>query len=171
MARLFQVWGAATAALTAPPVLIASSASTSTPKTAMQLKPNTREICVIEWGYTIDVLPTAGLRVELIDTGTVPATGLTNFAAGDIIKYGSPNDAASTLSTGGGNTSGFGATGEGTITATRLADFHYENGLYLNKQYPLAREFYVPITNYLRVRITPSSAAIVNILPYILFEE
>lgn len=170
-ASCYKVWSAPTAALTAPPAPLASNASANTVRTIQQLKP-TQLIRVIEYGYVITgALPAAPFIIELIDTGLIAATGLTAYNAGDIIKYNNASaDAAPlTLST---STSGFWVSGaaEGTITATRLLDYKQENGLYLDKQYPLNREPEVPATNYLRVRVTPTTAVAVSVVTYITFE-
>jgi hypothetical protein len=168
-ASCYEVWSATTAALTAPAAAVASSATANTVRTVQQLK-STQLIRVIEWGYTLTASPAAPCIVELIDTGAINATMATAYVAGDIIKYNnvSADTAPLTLATTG---SGFGvASAEGTITATRLLDFQYENGLYIKKQIPLGREPEVPSTNYLRVRITPTTAAAVSIVSYIIFE-
>jgi hypothetical protein len=119
-------------------------------------------------------VPPAPISLELLDTGTVAATGLTAHVAGSIQKWNVPTGAASSVQLGTaltGYTNSAAATSEGTITATRLLDFHTETGLYLNKQYPLGREVEVPAGNILRIRATPGSAAAVSILVYVVWEE
>jgi hypothetical protein len=168
-ASCYQVWSATTAALTAPPAAAASSATANTVKTVLQLKA-TQLIRVVEWGYTLTASPAAACEIELIDTGTVAATMASAFAAGDIVKYNNSAADAAPLTLGPGS-SGYGqSTAEGTITATRLLDFNYENGLYIKKQIPLGREPEVPSTNYLRIRITPTTAAAISIVGYVIFE-
>jgi hypothetical protein len=170
MAMCYEFWSATTAALTAPPVAVASSAVANTVRTVMQIK-GTMLFRVKEWGYTLTAQPAAPCIIELIDTGAIPATMATAFVAGDAVKYNDVNSADAPPFTLATNASGFGvASVEGTITATRLLDFQYENGLYVKKQIPLGLEPEVPATNYLRLRITPTTASAVSILGYVLLE-
>jgi hypothetical protein len=168
-ASTYIVWSATTAALTAPAATVASSAVANTVRTVQQVKA-TQLIRVIEWGYSLNALAAAPCQIELIDTGAINATMGTAYVAGDVTKYANANADAAPLTLGTAS-SGWGvASAEGTITATRLLDYQYENGLYIKKQIPLGREPEVPSTNYLRVRITPTTAAAVNIISYIIFE-
>jgi hypothetical protein len=166
MGHLFQAWSAPMPT-TAPPAKIALSAAAT--KTIQQVKPNTREIAIVEWGYTLDAPPATPIQLELLTTGTVAAT-VTAYGANDVIKYTDPASAASTVSVGT-TASGYNATAEGTVVATRVIDYHYETGLWLSKQYPLAREPVVLTTDYLRVRATPGSATTINIATYVIWEE
>jgi hypothetical protein len=84
--RRYAVWNAATAALTAAPTAVTTGTAI---KTMLQVKPTT-PIVIVEWGYSFDVVPTALVRVELVTTGTVNAT-VTQFAAGDVVKYDDPS--------------------------------------------------------------------------------
>jgi hypothetical protein len=169
-ASTYKIWSATTAALTAPPAAVASNATLNTVRTVQQLKA-TQTFRVVEWGYTLTANPAAPCEIELIDTGAINATMATAYVAGDIIKYANASQADTaplTLATTG---SGWGvASAEGTITASRLLDFNYENGLYIKQQFPLSREPEVPATNYLRVRITPTTSVAVSIVSYITIE-
>ena len=170
MASCYEVWGATTAVLTAPPVAALSSASANTVGTVQHLK-FTQRVTLVEWGYALKQAAAAPCAVELIDTGTVPATGLTAYVAGDIVRYNNTLITDTPPLTLGTGASGFGlAAGEGVITATRLLDFQWEGGLYIKKQIPLGRDPEVPSPNYLRIRITPTSAVAVSIVPYVIFE-
>lgn len=162
--RRYVVWNAATAALTAAPTAVTTGTSI---KTMLQVKPTTN-IAVLEWGYSFDVVPTALVRCELITTGTVAAT-VTNFAAGDIIKYDDAGSPASAIATGGGNTSGFTSSAEGTITSTRPLAERLEWGQSFSQQFPLDREPGVQANDFLRIRMTTATA--INALCYIVFEE
>lgn len=161
--RSFVVYNGATAALTSRLAYVATGTAI---KTMLQIKSGGPNLTGIWWGYALDVAtPTSPVYVELLTTGTVPATGITAYAAGDIIKYGDGGGGASALTTTS-NTSGFTATAEGTITATRLLDVatppmaaSYET------QLPLDREFGVLSTEYLRIRVT--TATTVNMLCWV----
>jgi hypothetical protein len=169
-ASTYKIWSATTAALTAPPVAVASNATANTVRTVQQLKA-TQSFRVIEWGYTLTALAPAPCVIELLDTGLIAATMATAYIAGDIIKYSNASQADTAPLTLGTGSSGFGvASAEGTITASRLLDFNYENGLYVKQQFPLNREAEVPAANYLRVRITPTTSVAVSIVSYITFE-
>jgi hypothetical protein len=172
-APCFQIWNSATGALTAPPTLQPTAATISV-RTMLQIAAGANAaLRPIEWGYVLNAVPAAPVDLELIDTGAVPATALTAHVAAGIhkVNYGGAGQ-ASQVQLGTGLT-GFAAAAptEGAITATRLMDYHRENGLYLNKQYPLGREWELPAGNFLRVRATPSSAATVNIAVYVTYEE
>lgn len=168
-AETYIAFAADTSAATGPPSAVASSATSGTVKTILQLKSDTKKFRVIEWGYTLDTNPISPLRVELVAvtaTGTITVTSLGSGA----IKYGNSGDSASML-VASTSKSGFNASAEGTITASRLLDYQYENGLYFKKQFPLGREPEIISTEYLRIRVTPTSSAAVNIMPYIVWEE
>lgn len=162
--RRYIVWNGATAALTAA---LASVSTGTSLKTMLQIKPTTN-IAIVEWGYSFDVVPSALVKVELITTGTVAAT-VTNYASGDIIKYDDAGSAASAIATGGGNTSGFTASAEGTVTSTRPLAYRSEFGQSFAQQFPLDREPGVQANDFLRIRMTTSVA--INALCYVIFEE
>lgn len=163
MARQYIVWNGASGALTAA---LASVATGTALKTMLQLKPG-NDISIIEWGYSFDTIPTAKVNVELVDTGTVAAT-VTASVSSDIPKYGSPGGAASaaTLSTTG---TGYTASAEGTVTATRLLAYQEEWGQSFKQQFPLGREPEVASGNLLRIRVT--TATTINMTCYIAWEE
>jgi hypothetical protein len=136
----------------------------------LQIVPGTaQKIRIIEWGYTFDTAPANNVRVELVETGSVAATVTAHVAAG-IVAYNDASGGTSGVQLGTGLT-GYTASAEGSITASRLLDHHYENGLYYCKQFPLGREPEVGIGKVLRVRATPTSAAAVNILTWVIWEE
>ncbi|WP_029932498.1 hypothetical protein [Nocardia otitidiscaviarum] len=162
--RRFQVFNGATAGLTSP--LSAVTTGTSL-KTMLQIKPTT-PIAIIAWGYSFTTVPTTLVQVELVTTGTAAAT-VTNYAAGDIIKYDDASGSASSISTGGGNTSGFTATGEGTITSTRLLAARAETGPSYESQFPLDREPAVIAGDVLRLRALTTVA--INMLCWVTWEE
>lgn len=163
----------ATGALTAPPAAQATLATTN-PRTMLQIAPNATApgIRVVAWGYSLDVQPASNPRVELIDTGAVFASTLTAHVAAGIHKWNKPSAEASSVQLGTALTGyAAGAVTEGTITATRLLDYNYENGLYFKREFSLGREPEIPPGNCLRIRVTPTSAAAVNILCWVMWEE
>lgn len=175
-APVYSCWNGASGGITTGPLTIqATGATAGTARTMLQVATSsTTAIRIIEWGYTFDTAPTNNVRVELIDTGAVACSGMTAHVAAGIHKVNIPTAAASTVQLGTALTAYF-ASGntltEGTITASRLLDYHYENGLYYMKYSPLGREWEVPAGNILRIRATPSTAAAVNMSCWVTWEE
>jgi hypothetical protein len=138
-------------------------------KTLLQIAtPSTEMLRVIEWGISFDGSAAATpIRCELIDTD-VAATVTAHVAAG-IVKLNAPNDVASLVTLGTAAT-GYTATAEGTITASRVLDCQFvaPTAQYLI-QFPLGREPEVAVSRFLRVRVT--AAAAVNAYCYICWEE
>lgn len=128
---------------------------------------------VVEWGISFDGSAAATpILCELLTTGTVGAT-ITEFVAADIIMF-DPNTAAVTddfpfAFTAAGDESGYTATAEGTITATRVFDAQLvaPTNQYV-KQFPLGREPMFKATEFLRVRVKAGAA--VNALCYVTIE-
>lgn len=135
-------------------------------KTMLQIKPTT-PLVVIEWGFSFGIVPTALVSVELLTTGTVAAT-VTAYGANDITKWGDSAQGPSAI-TLGTTASGFTASGEGTVTATRLLDYQPTHAQSYSKQFPLDREPNIPITDYLRIRVTTGTAIDMNC--WVVFEE
>lgn len=143
-------------------------------KTMLQLKPAV-PIKVVEWGISFDgsAAATPG-TCELIDTGTVFAT-VTAYAAADVFQFFDPGAPANTAGTSGTPlnlgtaASGYTASAEGSVTATRLGDVQLlaPTAPYF-KQFPLGREFGVPAGDSLRIRVNFGAA--VNALCYVTFE-
>lgn len=135
-------------------------------KTLLQVAtPSTRPIQVVEWGISFDGSP-AGIKCELVQTD-VAATVTAHVAAG-VQPYDDPNAPAS-LMTLGTTATGYTASGEGTTTASRTADLQLVSANQYVKQWPLGLEFVVPISKFLRVRVT--AAAAVNAFCYIIWRE
>lgn len=138
-------------------------------KTLLQVASSAvRPLKIVEWGISFDgstaVTP---IECELITTNV--AATVTAFVSGDVMAYDDPNAPASTI-TLGTSASGYTATVEGAITATRIADLQLisPTNQYV-KQWPLGREFQMPVSSFLRVRVTSSSA--VNAYCYVIWEE
>jgi len=129
---------------------------------------------IVEWGISFDGSAAATpIAVELLTTGTVKAT-ITEFVAADIINLTDPNAAAVTddfpfAFTAAGDESGYTATAEGTITATRMFDVQYiaPTNQYV-KQFPLGREPMFRGDEYLRIRVKAGAA--VNCYCYLIIE-
>lgn len=132
---------------------------------------------VVEWGISLDGAAASTIKCELLTTGTVAAT-VTEFVAADIINLGDPNAAAVTddfplAFTAAGDESGYTASAEGSIVATRMMDPQIlvtgaTFGAQYIKQFPLGREPSWKASEFLRVRVTATAA--VNAYCYVVFE-
>jgi hypothetical protein len=138
-------------------------------KTLLQIASSaTRPLKIVEWGISFDgTTVSTPIRCELIQTD-VAATVTAHVAAG-VQPYDDPNAPASTVTLGTAAT-GYTATAEGTTTATRYGDYQLlpPTGPYA-KQWPLGREFQVPVSKFLRVRVTATAAVLAAC--YIVWEE
>lgn len=136
-------------------------------KTLLQIAtPSTRDIKVVEWGISFDGSTAATpIKCELLQTD-VAATSGTSLTP---TIYADPNAPAS-LCVGGTGATNFSPSAEGTITATRVFDAQLiaPTNQYV-KQFPLGREPWIPVSKFLRVRVT--AGATVNAYCYIVWEE
>lgn len=144
-------------------------------KTMLQIAtPSTRELQILAWGFSIDAAPaTTGVGVvELLQTD-VAATVVAHVASG--VQPLDPNAPASlmTLST---SATGYTASAEGTITATRVFDVQEIAGVSNGAapinyvyQFTAAERPIVAVSKFLRVRATFSAA--VNMLTYVVWDE
>ncbi|MEU8756206.1 hypothetical protein AB0C88_37540 [Streptomyces chartreusis] len=165
----FTVWNGP-----APTTAAQASVTTGTAiKTMLQVAtPSTRQIQILEWGFSLDDPPGADGVVELIDTNV--AATVTAHAASGIINL-DPNGVAS-LCVGGTSATGYTATVEGSITATRaldvvsLSSVSGESGLsYVRTFMPDDRPI-IAVSRFLRVRATtPTTAA--DMRCFITFQE
>ncbi len=166
MAGIFWVMNAAFPT-TAAPVKMTTGTSI---KTLLQVAtPASTSIQVIEWGISFDgSTVNTPVECELVDTGTVGATSLTAVTPA---QFGTPTGEAS-LCVGGTSATGFnsGSTAEGSITGTRYGDVQLVSptNQYI-KQYPLSQSFVVPVSHYLRIRVTAGTA--VNAYAYVVYVE
>lgn len=122
------------------------------------------------WGISFDgAAGAAGIQCELLETGTVFAT-VTALAAADICKF---DDAGAPPSTTyfsvGTAATGYTASAEGTITATRMFDsqFVQPTGQYA-WEFSLGNEPEIAAVSALRIRVKAASA--VNAVCWILLE-
>ncbi len=126
---------------------------------------------VVEWGISFDGSAAAQpILCELITTGTVAATVTAHAAAGiqnlDPLGITPTTGFPFTFTT---ITTGYTASVEGTVTATRALDIQQiaPTNQYV-KQWPLGREPAFLPTTYLRVRV--KAAAAVNAISWVLVE-
>lgn len=162
---LYTAWNTA-----APTTAMRTAVTTGTAvKTMLQIAtPSTRDLQVVRWGVRFDTAPTAIIRCELVQTD-VAATVTAHVAAG-VQPYDDPNGPAS-LVTLGTSATGYTASAEGTITATRTGDeWICPIGVsYYDYEWSMGREFRVPVSKFLRVRVTTATAN--NMLTYISWTE
>lgn len=144
-------------------------------KTMLQIAtPSTRQLQILSWGYSIDAAPaTTGTGiVELVQTD-VAATVTAHVASG--VQPVDPNGTPS-LMTLGTSATGYTATAEGSITATRLFDTQLILGVsngaqqneYIRDWMPDERPL-VAASKFLRVRVSFSAA--VNMLCWVTWNE
>lgn len=141
-------------------------------KTMLQLAtPSTRQIQVLEWGYSLDAASAAVGQIELLQTD-VAATVTAHVAAG--VPNLDPNGAASLLTLGVSAT-GYTASAEGSTTVARVFDARQISVAagttdlqYTRVFMPDARPI-VAVSKFLRVRCTFTSAT--NMTCWVLFSE
>lgn len=154
---------------TATQVAITSGTSI---KTMLQVKGVTAKLLRVKaWGVSMDgAAAAAGVQWELLETGTVFAT-VTASVAADILAWDS--DALAQVSTThfavGVNATGYTASAEGTITASRIFDsqFVQPTGQYV-WEFSLGNEPIVSAVSSLRIRC--KAAAAVNAACWMLIE-
>lgn len=139
-------------------------------KTLLQIK--TFNIAkVVAWGVSFDgSAAAAGIKCELIDTGTVFGT-VTASADADILKWEGADQAVAsvaglTLSTSG---TGYTCTNEGSITTTKVFDAQLvqPTNQYVY-EFSLGREPKIIVGNCCRIRVT--AAAAVNAYAFMLLD-
>jgi hypothetical protein len=107
------------------------------------------------------------VRIELVETGTIYAT-VTTIGSG-VRSFNDASGPAGTVQSGTTHT-GFNASAEGTIVASRLLAYQYETGVFFKQQFPLGREPEVGANSALRIRATPTTSVAVSLMPYIIYE-
>lgn len=147
----------------------------TTIKTMLQVAtPSTRQLQVISWGFSLDAAPaTTGVGVvELLDTD-VAATVTAHVAAGvQPLVPGAPPS----LVTLGVAATGYTASGEGTVAASRSHDTVEVSGVsngaaptvYTYQFMPDERPI-IAVSRFLRVRVTFSAA--VNMVCFVAWDE
>lgn len=163
MATLYWVQNAAFQT-TAAPVKVATGTAI---KTLLQVAtPSTQRIKIVEWGYSLDTPASASIvAVELVQTDVAATTGTAITPQ----PYDDPNDPPS-FCVGGTALTCFSPTVEGSTTVTRSGGLHLVVPPYLyEKQWPLGREWSVPVSRFLRVRMTATVTC--NVYTYLVWEE
>jgi hypothetical protein len=135
--------------------------------------PATRQIQLLEWGWSSDDPPGADGVIELIQTDV--AATVVAHAVNTGVQNLDPNGVP-TLLTLGTSATGYTASAEGSITATRpfdavsLSSVSGESSLsYVRQWMPDARPI-IPISKLLRVRATTPTTPI-DLRCYIVFNE
>src|SRR5690242_9000962 len=126
--------------------------------------PSTTQIQILEWGFSLDDPPGADGVFELLQTN-VAATVTAHVAAG--VQPLDPGAGASTVTLGTAAT-GYTASAEGTITATRVFDAvslsstsaEAAPALTYQKWFPVDARPVVGVSKFLRVRATTPTTAV-----------
>lgn len=142
-------------------------------KTLLQVKPSATIVAkIVEWGISFDGSAAATpIKVELLETD-VAATVTAHVAAG-IVKTDAAamqgGDPSTNLIQVGTTSTGYTASGEGSITASRVFDAQLvaPTNQYV-KQFPLGREPVIDLGLFARIRVTAGAA--VNAYCYIVVE-
>jgi hypothetical protein len=149
-------------------VTVATSNAANTIKTMMQVKTGAGKIRIVEWGYEVTATPTAPILYELIETALI---GGTMTAAGVVLPYNDVTGPATQTAAPGTASTGYNATAEGTIVATRLFAQKYDFGTYFVQQFPQGREPEVNANSFVRIRATPTVALASQVSCYMVWEE
>ena len=140
-------------------------------KTLLQLAtPATTTIAIKAWGISFDgSAAAAGIKCELVETGAVAATVTAHVAAG-IVRLSNPASTETSTLTLGTAATGYTASAEGTITATRVLDAELvqPTNQYIY-QWPLGEWPRIEVSKFVRVRVT--AAAAVNAVCWIEWDE
>jgi hypothetical protein len=163
---LYQIWNGP-APTTAAQVPVTTG---NTIKTMLQVASSaTKPFIIVEWGVSFDGSAAATpIKCELVETD-VAATVTAHVTAGLVKLDGEAlagGDPVTNLLPVGTTSTGYTATGEGTITASRMLDAQLvaPTNQYI-KQFPLGREPVVQVSKFARVRVTAGTA--VNAYCYI----
>lgn len=144
-------------------------------RTMLQIAtPATRQLKVVAFGIEFASALTVPATVDLVDTGAVPSTALTAHVAAGVQPYGADSQGGASDVTLGTAATGYWTTGgpnEGTVTATRtgkckilpIGAQSYE------WEWSLGREFAVPVSRFLRVRVNTSVT--IGALCWVLWDE
>lgn len=137
----------------------ASVATGTSVKTMLQIAvPASRQFTVVSWGYSIDTPQGAAGTVELLETD-VAATVTAHVAAG--VQPQTPGLPAS-LATLGTTGTGYTASGEGAITATRVLNASKHNSgssgasplMKYEYDFPAIKAPVIAVSKFIRVRAT-----------------
>jgi len=140
-------------------------------KTLLQVKPSaTNRIHIVEWGISFDGSAAATpIKCELLETDV--AATVTASVANDIVKFNADalanGDPTTNLIPVGTTSTGYTATSEGSITASRVFDAQLvaPTNQYI-MQFPLGLEPVIQVNKFARIRVTAGAA--VNAYCYML---
>lgn len=123
-------------------------------KTQLQVKPTGGVLYVAEWGIQIDAVVAFG-TVELVQTDVAATvTGQAPYAYGN-----DPDGLIALQAPSGASASGYAASAEGTVTATRVLDIAIMGPVtQYAKQFPLGKRPAILINKFGRIRTTMSAA-------------
>lgn len=145
----------------------------TTIKTLLQVVPSaTIAVRIIEWGISMDgAAAAAGVQCELLETD-VAATVTAHVAAG-LVKLDEAaligGDPTTNLIQVGTALTGYTASAEGTITATRVFDSQFVQPTNQNiLQWPLGNRPVIQVGKFARIRVKAAGA--VNALAYMIVE-
>src|SRR5262245_49735309 len=140
-------------------------------KTLLQVKPGaTTPLKIKEWGISFDGAAAATPGIVELGVFDVAATVTAHVAAGihkfDAMALGLAGDPTTDYFSVGTTATGYTASGEGTVTASRLFDVqHISPTNQYVKQFPLGCEPYVSVSEFLRIRV--KFAAAINAICYV----
>lgn len=132
-------------------------------KTLLQVKPSATLIArIVEWGISFDgAAAAAGIKCELLETDV--AATVTAAVLADLVKLDPEALACGDLTTNliqvGTTSTGYTASGEGSITSTRVFDAQLvqPTNQYI-KQFPLGYEPIIQVAKFARIRVTAPAA-------------
>ncbi len=119
--------------------------------------PSDMQALVLGWGFTLAGPPGADGVFELLETGAVAATVTAHVASGFVKR--DPNQPGTKMTLGTAN-SGYTATAEGAIVATRVFDAKFVSGssgestLDYEKIFTPAERPLIAVSSFLRIRCT-----------------
>jgi hypothetical protein len=140
-------------------------------KTMLQIAtPSTKAIKIRQWWCEFDgTTAAAPVKVELMHSTAINAT-VVAYVAADITKVNTSSTANTSLVTLGTAASGYTASAEGTVSAGVQYEYHLvppTGGIFI--QYPLDSLPIVPVSVFLRIRVTVTPA--VNCVCGVQWEE
>lgn len=146
----------------------------ATARTMLQIAtPASSSLRVVAYGVEFANALTAACTVELIDTGSVAATVLQAHLAAGVQPYGADSQGGASIMTLGAGATGYstGTATEGATTATRTGKVKILpiGATSYEWEWSQGREFFVPVSRFLRVRLTTANT--VGVYIWVLWDE